>query len=335
MPTTAKDKVRQFYAQFSSDDRVLILINADPDAIASAMAVKRLLWRKVNNITISNINTIDRPDNCAMVELLGVNLTHIKDLDETRFNRVVMVDSQPSHNVLFENFSVDVVIDHHPDTASKVPFQDIRPKYGATASIMTEYLKAAKIKPATKLATALLLGIKNDTGNFEQKTLPEDVRSFQYLFRHANKHMVRKIEQSEIRPDYLKFFKKALENRRVRKGKVFVFLGPVPNPDICVLIADFFLKISSIKWSIVAGYHQKKLVIIFRSDGLRKNAGKIAEQGFDEFGSAGGHKTMARAEIPLSVLRPLIDHRDDSKVIRWIMSQIKHKTKKAPAGTSE
>ncbi len=326
MLLSAKDKIHQFYNQFTSDDRVLILINADPDAIGSAMAVKRLLWRKVNNITISNINIIDRPDNCAMVALLGVNLTYIKDLDETRFNRVVMVDSQPSHNASFEKFTIDLIIDHHPDTGSKAPFQDIRPKYGATASIMTEYLRAARIKPAVKLATALLLGIKNDTNNFEQQTLVEDVRSFQYLFRHANKHLVRKIEQSEIRPDYLKFFKKALENRRVRKGKVFVFLGPVPNPDLCVLIADFFLKISSIKWSIVAGYHQKKLVIIFRSDGLRKNAGKIAEQGFAQFGSAGGHKAVARAEIDLTRLKPLIDHKDDSKVIRWIMNQIKTKT---------
>jgi len=335
MLLSAKEKISQFYNQFSSDDRVLILINADPDAIASAMAVKRLLWRKVNNVTISNINIIDRPDNCAMVELLGVNLVHIKNLDETRFNRVVMVDSQPSHNALFGKFTVDLVIDHHPDTDSKAPYQDIRPKYGATASIMTEYLRAAKIKPAIKLATALLLGIKNDTSNFEQQTLVEDVRSFQYLFRHANKHLVRKIEQSEIRPDYLKFFKKALENRRVRKGKVFVFLGLVPNPDICVLIADFFLKISSIKWSIVAGYHQKKLVIIFRSDGLRKNAGKIAELGFAEFGSAGGRKAMARAEIDLATLKPLFNHKDDSKVVRWIMSQIKTKTKTSPADTSK
>ncbi len=327
MPVSAKDKVRQFYNIFTPEDRVAVLINADPDAIASAMAVKRLLWRKVSNITISNINVIDRPDNCAMVELLGVNLTHIKDLDATRFTRFVMVDSQPSHNVLFEKFTIDVVIDHHPEKCNKLPFQDIRPKYGATASIMTEYLKAARIKPATKLATALLLGIKNDTSNFEQQTLVEDVRAFQYLFRHANKHLVRKIEQSEIRPDYLKFFKKALENRRTRKGRVFAFLGPVPNPDVCVLIADFLLRISSIKWSIVAGYYQKKLIVIFRSDGLRTNAGKIAEKGFNGFGSAGGHKSMARAEIDLTVLRPLFDHKDDNKVIRWIMNQIKTKTR--------
>ena len=55
MPVSAKDKVRQFYNQFASEDRVVVLINADPDAIASAMAVKRLLWRKVSNVTISNV----------------------------------------------------------------------------------------------------------------------------------------------------------------------------------------------------------------------------------------------------------------------------------------
>ena len=151
-------------------------------------------------------------------------------------------------------------------------------------------------------------------------------------FRGPTDFKIKFFRQAKSICNYLKYFKKALENKRVRKGKVFVFLGLVPNPDLCVLIADFFLKISSIKWSIVAGYHQKKLVIIFRSDGLRKNAGKIAERGFAEFGSAGGHKAMARAEIDLALLRPLIDHKDDSKVVRWIMSQIKTKTRTPPVG---
>ena len=75
----AVEKLRRFYEQFASDDRVLILINADPDAIASAMAVKRLLWRKVQHVTISHINIINRPDNLAMVQLMGVPLIRTKD----------------------------------------------------------------------------------------------------------------------------------------------------------------------------------------------------------------------------------------------------------------
>ena len=67
MSRSIPEKLRRFYDQFSGNDHVLIMINADPDAIASAMAVSRLLWRKVLSVTISHINTINRPDNLAML----------------------------------------------------------------------------------------------------------------------------------------------------------------------------------------------------------------------------------------------------------------------------
>ncbi len=332
MKLTVKEKLNRFLEQFLSDDRVLILINADPDAIASAMAIKRLLWRKVQAVTISNINTIDRPDNIAMVELLGIKLVHVNNLDDTRFTKKILVDSQPNHNELFEKCQFDAVIDHHPDTHCQAPFQDIRPKYGATATILTAYLRAAKIKPSTKLATALILAIKTDTSNFELQTIIEDVRAFQFLFRHSNKNLIRKIEQSDLKSDYLKYYKKALEIKRVRKGRVYVSLGPVINPDVCVLIADFFMRVSSIKWSIVCGFHQRKMIIIFRNDGLNKNAGNIAEQGFGDIGSAGGRKSMARAEVPLSELKPRVNYKDDKKLMQWVINRIEKKATVTPTG---
>ena len=219
--------MRRFYEQFEGDDNVLIVINADPDAIASAMAVKRLLWRKVSSVTISNINIIKRPDNIAMIRLLGVDLVPIKDIVKDRFNRFVVVI--PSRIIMkhLQSYPPDVIIDHHPETGVKAPFLDIRPKYGATASIMTEYLRAAKIKPSTKLATGLFYAIKTDTNNFVRQTLIEDVRAFQFLFRHANLHLINKIEQSELRFDFLKYFKMATSNQRVRKGHMFAYLGSV------------------------------------------------------------------------------------------------------------
>jgi len=90
MTLSAAEKLRRFYDQFSGEDNVLIVINADPDAIASAMAVKRLLWRKVSGVTISNINIIKRPDNIAMIRLLGVDLVPIKDIVKDRFTRFVI-----------------------------------------------------------------------------------------------------------------------------------------------------------------------------------------------------------------------------------------------------
>jgi nanoRNase/pAp phosphatase (c-di-AMP/oligoRNAs hydrolase) len=324
MKLSNSEKLRRLYNQFSGDDHVLIVINADPDAISSAMALKRLLWRKVANVTISNINIIKRPDNLAMIRLLGARIIHIKEIDHAQFNSFAIVDSQPDHNEAFARFTPKVIIDHHPDTGIKAPFVDIRPKYGATASIMTEYLRTAKIKPSTKLATGLFYAIKTDTGNFERQTLIEDIRAFQFLYRHTNLHLARKIEQSELSPGFLKYFKRALENRRMRKGRALAHLGPVVNPDICVLIADFFMRVHSVNWSIVSGLYDKKLILVFRNDGLRKNAGKVANHNFGTIGSAGGHKSMARAEIPLANLNEIIDYKDDKKLLNWIINTIKY-----------
>lgn len=319
---SASENLRRFYSQFSGDDQVLILINADPDAIASAIAVKRLLWRRVASVTIASINVVDRPDNLAMLRLLGIPLQHIDEIDPERFSRRVMVDSQPGHNEAFPALGYHVVIDHHPEATVDAPFTDIRPRYGANATILTEYLRAAKIKPSSKLATALFYAIKTDTSNFERETQIEDVRAFQFLFRHANIHLARRIDQAELRLDFLKYFKKALQDKKIRKGKVFVHLGPVSTPDVCVLIADFFMRVDSVNWSVVSGMHDRKLILVFRNDGVRKNAGKLAKERFGELGSAGGHKSMSRAEIPLENLKTLTDCRDEAKLARWIIRRV-------------
>ena len=49
---TARDRLVEFCALFGKEDQVLVVINADPDAIASAMAVKRLLRYRAKSVTI-------------------------------------------------------------------------------------------------------------------------------------------------------------------------------------------------------------------------------------------------------------------------------------------
>ncbi len=300
---TAKERLADFWDLFEKEDKVLLVINADPDAIASAMAVKRLLRYRVRRVTIAYPNEIRRLSNMAMVELLKVPMERLHTVRVGDYSKKVMLDSQPTHLPVFENIGFDAVIDHHPATKGwESPFADIRKEHGATASMAVEYLRAAQIKPSVALATALFYAIKVDTQNFEKKATLADAISFRYLFNIANQNLVRKIELSAFRRSELNYFKTALSEMKMSKQRMYAHVGRVPSPDVLVLIADFLNQVKEVSWVFVSGVHNEKLVVIFRCDGYKKNAGRLAQKIFDDIGSAGGHREAARAEVPVKNL---------------------------------
>lgn len=288
---------------FQKDDDVLIVISADPDALACSMAVKRLLRYRVKSITIAYPNEVRRLSNIAMIDLLKIRADKLQNLKLDDYSKKIMLDSQPPHLPIFKNINFDVVIDHHPVTNSwEATHVDIRPDYGAASSIMVEYIRAAELKPSVHLATALFYAIKVDTHNFEKKAHIADAISFRYLFNIANKNLVRKIELSELRLSELGYFKTALAEMKISKKRLYAHVGRVRSPDILVIIADFLNQVNDISWVFVSGIHGERLVVIFRCDGYKKNAGKLATKIFGEVGSAGGHREAARAEVPLKNL---------------------------------
>jgi len=296
-----RSAVQRLYHLFSHEDRLVILIDPDPDAIASAMALKRLLWRRLASCIIAPLRPITRPQNQRMVQLLGISLTPLQDVNLEDYNRKALVDSQPSHHDLLGACRYDIIIDHHPRVPeTKAKLVDIRPEYGATATIMTEYLREARIKPSLKLATALYYGIKTDTANFERPAIEADVRAFHYLFGFTRRPLVRRLEFAEFNIPMLGYFQQALNRFRIRHTRLYAFLGPVNTPDILVILADFFLRAGEVTWTIVGGIYQDTLVVIFRNDALRKNAGRLATRAFGKLGSAGGHAASARAEVPIA-----------------------------------
>ncbi|HID97411.1 MAG TPA: phosphoethanolamine methyltransferase [Thermodesulfobacteriaceae bacterium] len=294
-----KERLKSFLQLFKRSDRVLVVIVADPDSMASAFAIKRILSRRVDEVTIVHTNKIDRVNNLAMRDFLKIPIQPLRGTKRDSFSKFILVDGQPPHNSNLESITYDAVIDHHPVTQGwHAQFVDIRPEYGATASMLTEYLKAASIKPSVALATALFYGIKVDTQNFTKKAVYSDVLCFQYLFKRINQQLLNKIETSDIRKAELKYFKSALQSMKISKKRIYVHLGQVTNPDILVIVADFFTHVHDMGWVIVSGQYGKKLVVIFRCDGYKKDAGKLAARVFGKVGSAGGHRQSARAEIP-------------------------------------
>lgn len=301
---SAVARLNGFWALFERSDNVLIVINADPDAIASAMALKRLLSYRVHSVTIGYPNEIRRLNNLTMVERLKIPIERLHTLPVKEYTKKILIDSQPNHLACFEKMTFNAVIDHHPVTTGwDAAFIDIRPEYGAVSSMMVEYLRAANIKPSVSLATALFYGVKVDTQNFQKQNMQAaDGTCFRYLFNIANLNLVRKFELTELRRSELRYFRIALNEVKASGGRAYVHLGKVGTPDILVIIADFFNRVESFDWVLVSGVHGDKLVVIFRCDGYRKNAGKLAKTTFGRFGPAGGHKEAARAESPIKNL---------------------------------
>ena len=302
VPKSSTGRVEHFLASFTKDDSCCVLIVADPDAMASAFAVKRLIVRRVAKVTIAAVNEISRPDNLAMIRYLRIPIVSWKEEMRSAFHKFILVDGQPHHYPTFRSISFTAVIDHHP-LVPEHPVQathvDIRPAFGATSTILTRYLQAAHIRPSSRLATALQYGIQTDTAAFVRSGDEADLRAFQFLRKYSDHSLLRRILHSEYLIQWLPLFSRAFSSLKPCGTGYYAYVHNVSNPDILVGIADFFMRIHGLKWVTVCGVYENMVVLIFRGDGTR-DIGRFAAEHFQALGSAGGHRRLARAEFPLS-----------------------------------
>jgi nanoRNase/pAp phosphatase (c-di-AMP/oligoRNAs hydrolase) len=215
------------------------------------------------------------------------------------------------------------VIDHHPSTnGNGAAFKDIRQGYGATATILTEYFLDTGRKISRPLATALYYGLKADTLDFQRNVGDADIAAFRHLHPLVDYDLVRKVELSHIELSGLDTFAVALQRKRVVKDVLFVHLGPVANADLCVQVADFLMGTYGISWTVISGIISDRLVVVFRSDGYRKDAGSAAQQAFASLGSAGGHRTMARAEVALERLTQELPGSGSGEIENFVFDRV-------------
>ncbi|MDR1609187.1 MAG: DHH family phosphoesterase [Deltaproteobacteria bacterium] len=299
-------KLRSLLKVFNREDKVLVIISADPDSLASSVAFKRILWRKVSQVTVASVNQIRRPDNLRLISSLKLRLPLLSEVDLGHYDKLVVIDSQPSHSPLTAHLRFDAIIDHHPVSPGQDnyghEFVDIRSDYGATATILANYLKAAKIRPNQTLATALFYAIKTDTQNFVRQGQLEDMIIFRWLYPNINHNLLADIEKAPLARSSFKVMLGALSQAIFKKNYVHSFIDKLDHADTLVLTADFLTQICGVNRVVVSGVQDHKLVVVMRSVGGRSNLGNLAKKAFGAYGSAGGHKNMARAEIDLASL---------------------------------
>jgi nanoRNase/pAp phosphatase (c-di-AMP/oligoRNAs hydrolase) len=298
-------RVQQYQRYLSDADRVLIMLHndPDPDAMASGLALRNVLRRTKTTAIIGALQGVTRPENLRMINLLDIHVEVMSPDTIREFDRVAMVDVQPHYfGGLIDR--VDLVIDHHPEQAGYTAlFKDVRADYGSTCTILTEHLRAVDVNISERTATAMLYAIKSDTLFFNRQTNRVDIEAFSYLYPLADAALIRKMEGAEITPERLDYVLKAHQSGQLVEQVFCAFLGAVPREDFIPYVADFFLQLENVKWTVVAGIVQDSLVVSVRNIGYSKNAGEFARRFFGDIGNAGGHRAMAKAVVPMSSFR--------------------------------
>ena len=214
-----------------------------------------------------------------------------------------MVDVQPHYfGDLIDR--VDLVIDHHPEQPGYTAvFKDIRADYGSTSTILTEHLRAVDVNISERTATAMLYAIKSDTLFFNRQTNRVDIEAFSYLYPLADAALIRKMEGAEITLERLDYVMKAYRAGGLVDQVFCAFLGALPREDFIPYVADFFLQLEDVKWTVIAGVVNDSLIVSVRNLGYSKNAGEFVRRFFADIGSAGGHRAMAKAVVPMRAFR--------------------------------
>jgi nanoRNase/pAp phosphatase (c-di-AMP/oligoRNAs hydrolase) len=298
-------RVQQYQRYFSDAERVLIMLHnePDPDAMASGLALRNVMRRTKATAIIGAIQGVTRPENVRMVNLLDIHVEQITPETLREYDRIAMVDVQPHYfSGLIDR--VDLVIDHHPEQPGyTATFKDIRPDYGSTSTILTEHLRAVDVNISERTATAMLYAIKSDTLFFNRQTNRVDLEAFSYLYPLADAAMIRKMEGAEITLERLEYVMKAYRSGALADQVFCAFIGSSTREDFITYVADFFLQLEDVKWTIIAGIVGDALVISVRNLGYTKNAGEFVRRFFADIGSAGGHRAMAKAVVPMRAFR--------------------------------
>lgn len=288
---------------------ILILLHddPDPDAVACGEALRFLLSEQLGlRGRIAYRGVIGRAENRALVEFLAPEMDTLPE-DEAPQRRpgeaVALLDTQPGagNSPIPADYDVDVVIDHHSERENGAGhYRDVRPWIGALATILTQYLQVAGLKPTMRVATALFYGIKTDTKALSRDTSAADIAAYFYLLEFVDVDALVKIENAQVPAGYFKSLTTAMQTARVYNGVVFSYLGQSDYPDLTAEVADLLLRLEGVTWVVCMGAYEEQLYLSVRARTNEVDAEELAQVIIGEKGTAGGRNTLAGGQMPLN-----------------------------------
>jgi nanoRNase/pAp phosphatase (c-di-AMP/oligoRNAs hydrolase) len=298
----SRTRLRRLLRSLEGRKRILILTHdhPDPDGVASAMALQRLLARRLKGteIDVGFGGIVGRAENRAMVKAVRAAIAPLDELDLTSYDAFALVDTQPrtGNNSLPPGKRPTVVLDHHPirRETKRVPFHDVRTRFGATATMMYEYLKAARFRLDADLATALFYGIRAETQALTREASRADRDAYVSLLPQVDFRRIFEIEYAGVPREYFGHLGSAMANTVLYGDVAFSSLGEIPSPDFCAEFCDMILRLETTRWALCVGRSAEgTLYLSLRTRERKGHAGRTIARVVGREGKAGGHGMMA------------------------------------------
>ena len=306
-------KLVQILKQWSGTLGIVLHTNPDPDGISSGMALETIAKMANPDLQVKLFfdGAIGHQETKALVNILNLKIERLSPEGLSNCTYLALVDSGGAgiNNGLARDTPVDIIVDHHNEknVTQSSAFIDIRSKYGACASIMTEYIKALNIIPNPELATALICGIRTDTKDFHRNLTSQDLSNTAFLLQYADSDLLEKVMFPQISYETMDVLGQAILNKKTKNGYIFSNVGYVRNRDALPQAADMLVSLEGIIAAIVYGITDEAIIMSGRNRDIRLNLGAVMADTFGSIGDAGGHATMAAASIPLSLLSHVRD----------------------------
>lgn len=306
---------------------VLTHDNPDPDALASAAALAFLAGRLGDRrVRVAFGGIVGRAENRALIQEMALDFERVEDLEIPGSATIALVDTQPraGNNPVPAGRIVQAVIDHHPPRSetTAAAYTDIRTDYGATGSILVEYMRAAGVEPDPWLATALFYAIQSETMDLGRETSRADVDASLFLYPRSDPSAISRIRHARVPASYFRTLHQALGVARRHDRVIVAPLGALPYPDMVAEIADLFLQMNGVSWTIASGRHRDRLLFSIRTYDESAHAGTIVRAAIGDRGSAGGHGTFAGGQIDVRGRTEEEAGRIQSEVVRELVESL-------------
>ncbi len=285
--------------------------NPDPDALASGAEIAYLFDKAWGiPVYLGYSGLIARAENKAMLEVLTPDWKPIEAFADLKQEVVwALVDTQPGagNNSLPPDILPRIVIDHHhpirPELKA-VKFVDIRNEFGATSSMVYQYLEAAGIEPDPLLATAIFYGIQTDTQSLSRGGSLVDQEIYLKLIERIDREMLVLVLQAGLPREYYQAFSDGLKSTRIFGKAVVSYLGPLHRPDFVAELADSLIRLEGTSAALCMGCHDGLMYISLRTPSSEVDAGRLIQGIVAPRGKAGGHGTIAGGQIPVGKYSP-------------------------------